>query len=262
MFARISNVSLLAYCLLVVPVAQAEDDGLKVADIVRRTIRPDAFSWEGAEARVRMVLVEKDGARKERTMEVIGRRNNGLLQSMLRFVAPSNVAGSAFLMLERDGKAAEQYVYLSGLKRTRRIVGREQESSFMGSDFSYSDMKRIPNKYATNERLPDDKVGSVPTYVVSTAIAKGAPTPYSKIVTWVRKSDFVAIRTRFYDRSGKLLKTLYARKIKLLEGNPVVVDARMENQQTGHATELIVDSYKRKDDLPEVAFTPSALEHY
>lgn len=256
---RIAKLSLLAYCLLALP---ARADGPTVEDISRRMVRADAFSWDGAKARIRMVLTDKDGTRKEKTMDVLGRRSDGLLQTMIRFVAPANVAGTAFLMLERSGKSAEQYVYLSGLKRTRRIVGREQESSFMGSDFSYSDMQGVYENHAKSERLADDHVGTTPTFVVNTTIDKGAPVPYSKIVTWVRKSDYVAIRTRFYDRAGKPLKTLYVRKIDTLEGKPVVVQARMENQQTGHSTDLYVNGIERKDDLPAVAFTPSALEHY
>ena len=259
MLSRILKLTLLAQCLLV-SVAHAED--LTADDIARKMVRGDAFSWDGARAQVRMVLTGKDGKRQERKMDILGRRDKGLFRTMVRFVSPSSVAGTAFLMLERNGEPAEQYVYLSGLKRTRRIVGREQESSFMGSDFSYADLQGVAENYTTNKRLPDEKIGSAETYVISTELSPKAPAKYSKIVAWVRKSDLVALRTRFYDRSGKLLKTLYARKVKQLEGKPVVVEARMENQQSGHATEFFVDGIERKDDIPDVAFTPSALEHY
>lgn len=249
----------LALCLVAVPAALA--DNLTADEIAKKTIRGDAFAWEGARARVRMVLTEKGGDSQERAMEVLGRRDGGLFQTIVRFLSPSDVAGTAFLMLERNGKPSEQYVYLSGLKRTRRIVGREQEGSFMGSDFSYADMQPLPEKYTKHTRLPDDKIGSVETYVLQTDIKKGAPSTYSKVVSWIRKSDMVALRTRFYDKKGNLQKTLYSRKVKEIEGEPVVVEARMQNQQTGHTTDLFIDDVKREAKISAVSFTPGALEH-
>ena len=132
----------------------------------------------------------------------------------------------------------------------------------MGSDFTYADMQRLDAKYAKNKRLPDEAIGKAPVYVIQSNISKDAPIQYSKVVTWVRKSDYIPLRTRFYDKKGDLLKTLYTRRIRHIEGNPVVTEARMQNNQTGHATELIVESIEKKDDLKDVAFTPNALEHW
>jgi hypothetical protein len=240
--------------------ARAGSDSLSADEIARRTLRADAFAWEGAKTRVRMFLLGKDGKRQERSMEVVARRDKGLLQTRVRFLAPADLAGTAFLMREQPGGASEQYVYLSGLKRTRRVVGREREGSFMGSDFTYADMQRIDPKQTHNVRLPDEAVGDTPAYVIESTFDPDANTSYRKLVTWVRKSDFVAIRTRFFDKSGKLVKTLYARKVRELEGKPVVVEARMQSED-GHATELLIDSMDRQDDLPDALFTPSALEH-
>lgn len=239
--------------------ASADGDKLSADEIARRTLRADAFGWEGAKTQLRMVLIAKDGKRQERSMEVVARKHKGLLQTRVRFSAPHELAGTAFLMREQAGGASEQYVYLSGLKRTRRIVGREREGSFMGSDFTYADMQRVEPKYAHEQRKPDESVGDAPTYVIESNIDAASGSPYAKIVTWVRKSDFVALRTRFFDKAGKLVKTLYARKVRDLEGKPVVVEARMQSEN-GHVTELFIDSMERRNDLSDALFTPGALE--
>lgn len=239
----------------------ARADDLSADEIAKRMIRGDAFTWESVEATVRMVLTSKTGKRKERAMVIVGRSKDGLMQTRLRFKSPSDVAGTALLMLERKNEPAEQYIYLSGLRRTRRIVGRERDGSFMGSDFTYADMQPPAKHHATNKRLGDDKVGSTPTYVIETIMSKDAPNKYSKTVTWVRKTDFVAMRTRFYDRKGKLHKTLYTRRVKVIDGTTVVVEARMENAKTGHVTELFVDKVVKKDKMSDLMFTPNSLEH-
>lgn len=252
---------LLLIALAAAPSSLAQADSLSADEIAKRTLRADAFSWEGARTRLKMVLIAKDGKRKERAMEVVARRQGGQLQSLVRFSAPEDLAGTAFLMREQPRGPSEQYVYLSGLKRTRRIAGREREGSFVGSDFTYADMQRIDPKYAHNVRLPDDQVGDSATYVIESTIDKASGSPYSKIVTWVRKSDFLALRTRFFDKQGKLEKTLYARRVRELEGKPVVVEARMQSEN-GHATELVIESMERKDDLSDAMFTPAALERF
>jgi hypothetical protein len=237
------------------------DDGLTANAIAAKVVRTDAFSWEGARTRVRMVLIDAAGGQQERAMDIIGRRNQGNFQTVVRFSAPQDIAGTAFLMLERGKDQSEQYIYLPGLKRTRRIAGREREGSFMGSDFTYADMQRVDERYATHKRLPDEKLGNDTVYVIESTLSADAPVGYGKITTWIRKTDFIALRTRFYDRKGALVKTLYSRRVREIEGKPVVVEARMQNQQTNHITDLYIDAIERKNDLSDANFTPAALEH-
>ena len=251
----------LVAALVQTELARADDSQLSADDIAAKIVRSDAFSWEGARTKVRMVLVEAGGDKKERVMDVMGRRKEGLFQTLVRFSAPQDIAGTAFLMLERGKDSSEQYIYLPGLKRTRRIVGREREGSFMGSDFTYADMQRVDAKYSKHKRLPDEKFGNDDVYVIESTLSADAPVNYGKVTTWIRKTDYIALRTRFYDRSGKLAKTLYSRRVREVEGKPVVVEARMQNQANNHVTDLFIDSIERRDDMSDATFTPAALEH-
>jgi outer membrane lipoprotein-sorting protein len=229
--------------------------------IVERMLGQDAFGWDEAETTVRMTLVDANGKRSERVMENLRRRKDGQQQSIVRFRAPAEVAGTAFLMLEKAKGDTEQHIYLPGLKRTRRIVGREREGSFMGSDFSYADFERRDTRASKQKRLPDEDLGGVKTYVIESVPNKEAESSYGKIETWVRQDNFLPLRIKFYDKSGNLLKTLYTKRIKTMEGRPVIVEAQMVNKQTNHTTEFVVDNLRPRKDLPDTAFTPTALEH-
>jgi hypothetical protein len=237
----------------------ATAQSLTAEQVAARIVRGNGFTWDGAKTRLRMVLIDAKGGKKERALDVIGRRHDGRLESVARFLSPSEVAGTAFLMVEKKGGASEQHVYLPGLKRTRRIVGREREGSFMGSDFTYRDLSPKEDPGAKHRLLPDEKIGNDATYVLETTPGSAKEVGYSKLVTWVRKTDFVPLRTRFFDPSGGETKTLYVKKIRDLKGKPVVVESRMQSKN-GHATELIIDSLEEKDDFPDSAFSPSALE--
>jgi hypothetical protein len=253
---------LLLIALTSLRVAHADDAQLSADDIAAKIVRSDTFAWDGARSKVRMVLVEPNGAKRERAMDVLGRRTKGLFQTVVHFSMPQDIAGTAFLMIDRGAEQSEQYIYLPGLKRTRRIVGREREGSFMGSDFTYADMQRVDAKYTKHKRLPDEKLGEDAVYVIESTLSADAPVSYGKVMTWIRKTDYVALRTRFYDRAGKLAKTLYSRRVREVDGKPVVVEARMQNQQNNHVTELYVDAIERRDDLSDSNFTPAALEHF
>ncbi|MDB4989587.1 MAG: Sterol-sensing box domain protein [Myxococcaceae bacterium] len=238
--------------------AQAD---LTADQIVERMLKQDTFGWDEALTTVRMGLIDASGKRSERVMDNLRRRKNGQLQSVVRFRSPQDVAGTAFLMLEREKGESEQHIYLPGLKRTRRIVGREREGSFMGSDFSYADMERRDTRASTQKRLPDEELNGVKAYVLESTPKKEAGSLYSKIETWVRQDNFLPLRIRFYDKGGKLLKTFYTKRIRQLEGRPVIMESQMVNKQSGHTTELIVDDLRPQKDLPDSDFTPTALEH-
>lgn len=238
--------------------AQTPSTAEEIAD---RMLSQDPFGWDEAETTIRMTLINGSGAKKERVMESLRRRKGGQLQSVIRFRSPQEVAGTAFLMMEREKGESEQHIYLPGLKRTRRIVGREREGSFMGSDFSYADFERRDTRDSKQRRLPDEEVGGVKTYVLESVPKDLATSTYSKIETWVRQDNFLPLRIRFYDKSGKLLKTYYTKRIRTMEGRPVIVEAQMVNKQTGHSTELVVDNLRPRTSIPDTAFTPTALEH-
>lgn len=248
----------LALCLAV-PAHAA--DTLTGAQIAARILKTGIFDAEAGRFRVTMVLVSKDGIQRERDLEILARSKQGLVQSVVRVRSPADVAGTAFLVLDKKNGPPDQYVYLPRLDRTRRITGRDRRQPFLGSDFTYFDLRRVEPEDATHRRLPDDKIGTDPVYVVESTPKAALRGTYARVETWVRKSDYLPLRTRFYDLKGRLAKTLYARRVQMQDGKPFVKEARMQTHETGHATLLVIESAERRAALPDTAFTPTALEH-
>ncbi len=56
------------------------------------------------------------------------------------FYAPADDKGNGALMIEVADKDDDQWIYLKGLRKPKRIIGSDKSSSFMGSDFSNGDM--------------------------------------------------------------------------------------------------------------------------
>ena len=228
--------------------------------VVRRMMEHDSFGAEGARTKMRMVIRARGGGTRERSLDWISRKDGDVVQSVVRFRAPADVAGTAFLLIQRGSAADEQYVYLPALKRVRRIVGRERQGSFMGSDVSYQDLERRDPSAGVYRQRSDEDVGGHACYVVESTPKAGreADHPYSKIVMWVRKTDFVALRIQFFGENGRLQKTLFSRRVQVVDGRPVVVESRMENA-SGSVTEIFIDEI-RFVDVPADEFTQRALE--
>jgi outer membrane lipoprotein-sorting protein len=245
--------SFLVAALLFAPVARADD----AEAIVKRAIGKDALGLEGGHALVAMTITGDDGAAETKTFEIWAKKQDGLLRTVVRFKAPAKIAGTAFLLLQRKGAPDEQWIYLPAYKKARRITTKERGGSFAGSDFTYADLERRALDDATYKKLPEESIGKDPCAVIEATPKDGV---YGKVVGWLRKTDDVPLRTQFFGEDGKLSKTLFTKKIKTLEGRPIVVESRMEKAGGKHATDLRVDDVTFKADAPDSFFTVAALE--
>ncbi len=235
-------------------------DGLSADEIAKHTLSYDAFGLESAQIKARMILMDSSGAREERAFEATTKKRDGLFESVIRFTGPSQVAGMAFLLIQHADAADEQYVYLPRLKSTRRIgTSNEREGSFMGSDFTYVDLERRDIRDASYRQLPDETIGQDSCFhLVATP---NGPNSYSRIEVWIRQRDFIPLRMRMFGKDGSPEKTTFARRIRTVDGRPVIVESHTENERTHHQTDLVIDDVDVKTSPPDSAFLPAALAH-
>jgi hypothetical protein len=238
----------------------ARADDVSADEIARRALSYDAFGLDGAQVKAHFVLVDEHGTREERTFDAATKKHGGVFESVIRFTAPAQVAGMAFLFIEHPDSADEQYVYLPRLKSTRRIgSSAEREGSFMGSDFTYADLERRSVREATYSRLADEVIGQDPVFHI-VAAPKGQ-NRYSKVEVWVRQKDFIVLRMRMFGRDGNPEKTTFSRRIRKVDDRTVVVESHTENERTHHQTDLVIDEIDLKSIAPDSAFVPAALAH-
>lgn len=235
--------------------ARAED-----ADaIVKRAFGKDAVVFKGGHSVVTMTVTQEDGATEQKVFEIWSKNTGGLLRTVVRFKAPAKIAGTAFLFVERKDQPDEHWIYLPAYKKARRITAKERGTAFGGSDLTYADLERHELDEATYAKLPDDNIGKDACNVVESK-PKGLDASYLKVTTWLRKTDDVPLRTVFYGNDGKPEKTLFARKIKTIEGKPVIVEARVERANSKRATELRLDDVTLETSVPDSFFSVAALE--
>lgn len=63
-----------------------------------------------------------------------------LVRSVSYFYAPADDKGNGSLVVEVADDDDDQWIYLKGLRKPKRVIGSDKSSSFMGSDMSNGDM--------------------------------------------------------------------------------------------------------------------------
>lgn len=206
-----------------VPSAMAET-GRDVMDRVYK--QADIFPQSDAE--VRLTIVDKKGRERVRFFNLRSKSSEGFKRSLVKFFKPANVKGVGLASeTNLETEAKQQWVYFPSLKSVKKLSTAEQDGSFMGSDFSYSDIAgRTLDQDAHKVFQQNDKF-----YVIE-SVPNNQEDAYSKYYTTVDKSTNIVRSVTFYDRSGEKLKTLSNRKVIKVNGELMVSNSVMTNHQT------------------------------
>ena len=211
-------------------------------------------------ALVEMRLIDAGGDAKRRIIEQYGKEDNDLLQNVIIFHRPASVEGTRFLTIERAGRDDDQWIYLPALDRVRRIAGGEGDSSFMGTDFTYSDLEGRDIDDYSYELLREERVDDWNTYVVEAVPTESADSQYTRLVQYVDRNSWTPVLVEFYDEDGDLLKVNRVHRMERVQGYWTIIENTMENVQTDHRTELQVTNFRYNEDLPDGLFTVNFLE--
>src|SRR6056297_776377 len=207
-----------------------------------------------------LVLIGADGKTSDRLIENWTRDpENGTGASVIVFHKPASVQNTRFLTVENENGDDDQWIYLPGLGRVRRIAASEGDSSFMGTDFTYDDMQSRDVDQDTHTLLREEQQAGRECYVVESAPKNPQDSQYSERIQWVAKDIWIPVKVDFYESSGDLLKTLTVSRIEKVQGFWTTIDTTMKNQQTGHATELNIKKLVYNEDLPDNLFTTNFL---
>ncbi len=197
----------------------------------------------------RMRSIGTDGEVREGRFLMLQNRGD---RRILRFLSPANMRNTAMLAL---GKG-ELYVYLPEDRRIRRLGSSALNQTFLGSDFNAEDLGTV--------RLRDDYEGKILSKSGSETKVELKPkheSQWSRVVATVGEHDVVP-RLEYYGRDGKLARTwnrTFARQHSSYEAW-VPTRMLMVNEQTKHATELIVEVGDSDKPITDDIFSLRALQ--
>lgn len=244
-----------------VAVSAAELNGL---EIMQKGERQRKVADE--RVRVKMELINGGGNVRSRTAELATQTlKSGLQNSLIRFLEPKSVAGAGLLTVEHMEAADDQWLYLPALKRSRRISPAGQTDSFMGTDFTFEDLRPEDMEAFNYTVKGQEKVDGMVCHVIEVLPKnedKKNESGYKRRIIWVRTSDDVVIKIDFYDKQNGLQKTFLAFEVRTV-GTGGISRAHqvvMQNHKTGHKTRLKYSEFKINAGVDMDIFSARALE--
>jgi uncharacterized protein len=226
-----------------------------------------ATKVKDSEGAATFTLTNKNGESRVRKTRGFTRLAEGSDDNMrlVRFHAPADIKGTATLLLEHSVGDDDMWVYLPALGKTRRLVSSNKKDSFVGTDFSYGDVVGHKPQDWSHTLLRSENISGANCYVIASIPVNDAiknNTGYSKRETYVNKDNFVALRTDFWDLSGRPLKRITADNIRQVgtNGRYQAFLSVAENLQTGHSTRIEFDEFAADKNLDASLFRPQSLE--
>lgn len=204
------------------------------------------------EADVKMIITKKN---KDRIRSFKSLKHKTLKQTktLIEFY-DADVKGTKLITkAKNDTKEKTQWYKVPALPISQ-LNTSSQNNSFMGSDFSYSDIAgrtlKEDDSYYMGE---DDK------YFFVTSIPKDKKDKYSKLDIIVDKETSVIKRITFFNKNNEVLKVLTNKKIENIDGIFVVTESTMKNSLRDSQTTLVVKSMKFPNNILSSNFDPTKL---
>ncbi|MBU0945138.1 MAG: outer membrane lipoprotein-sorting protein [Proteobacteria bacterium] len=223
-------------------------------------------------ADMQMVLFDQHNSQRLRSIRSFGIDQGEDRYNLMFFHSPADVKGTGFMTYdyEEEGKDDDQWLYLPALRKIKRIASSDKSGSFMGSDFSYSDL--------TKNRLNDytytfhKKQAEVSVYGKQCWVIESVPknvkiikeTGYTRSILFVRQDNMMVVRAINYVKDGGDLKYFDVKKVKRIDDIWTALEIHMTRKkgvQTVHRTILTLTNVKyNQDSVDETLFTIRRLE--
>ncbi|PTV93324.1 outer membrane lipoprotein-sorting protein [Halanaerobium saccharolyticum] len=255
---------LLIVIITAVSFSAAAVDGREVMERVQ-----DRESGDTQHVLAGMDLIDSDGNVRSRVIEVWSQDNQSdLRETLMVFHEPASVKDTRFLQKENEEADDDQWIYLPDLGRVRRISGGQGSDSFMGTDFTYDDLKSREIDNFEYELLREEEFNGYQTYVVEAIPKSPEDEQYAKTISWITKEHFIPVKLEMYDKDSEELSKVMTvdSEIKKVDGIWTAFSTTMENLASGHSTRLYIQQrdgnylleYNKKID--DRRFTQQYLE--
>lgn len=226
-----------------------------------------------ARSTMQMRLFDRQGRKRERTLTLLAMEGAGAGKKadaigdrlLIRFTYPNDIAGTSFLVWERDGAEDERFLFLPALGRVRRIAGSERQESFVGSDFTYEDIGgRALEDYTytlldANATFTGADGRAHPAYQLESR-AKQADALYPRVVSLVRKDNLVIVRAEIFNRRNEREKEYRVLRLEQVSGIWTTTEVVMTNELDRTRTELTTTNVTYNVGLKESDFSRRELE--
>ena len=231
---------------------------LSVDEIVSKANETAYYAGNDGRAEVEMKIVDKSGSTRTRKFTLLRMNTkNGNQKFYVYFKEPADLYKQVFLVWKEvgEGKNDSRWMWLPALNLKRSIAPGDKRISFVGSDFTYEDV--------SGRNLKEDKHELLETtdtqYIVKNTPRDAGSVEFSHYTVAIDKETFLPRLAKYYDKNGKLYRTVEATKVEPVQGFPTVTESVVKDLNTGGSTINTFSNIKYDIGLKENIFTERFL---
>ena len=220
------------------------------------------YAGEGGQAKVTMVLTDKQGREREREFWMLRAdlADMGDQNYYTYFIKPADVRKTGFLVHKHADGNDDRWLYIPALDLVKRIASDDRAGSFVGSDFSYEDVSgRLPILDA-HELLGEETLLERPAYKIKSTPKDAGTADWDTKLTWIGKASMLPLKEEYY-KGDKLVKVFTADAVETIDGFPTATVRTMKDVKRGKQSTIRFESISYKGGLPAAEFTERLLKN-
>ena len=216
---------------------------------------------------VLMKMIDKRGKTRVRKTHSFRKYIGDEKRTAIFYLSPRNIKDTAFLTYDYASANVDddQWLYLPAMRKVRRISAANRGDYFLGTDFTYEDIKKetkISVEDYSHRTIGEETVDGHHTYIVegtpvNEAIARELG--YSKVKLWIDNKIWMTRKTEFFDMRRNHLKTIHTRDVKNIQGIWTAHHLEVNNHKSGHKTEFVFSNIDYQTEVSDDIFTERAL---
>ena len=216
-----------------------------------------------------LTLIDKKGNQRVRDLLLYSIDKKDVKKSLFFFQSPAEVKGTGYLSFDWDdpNKEDDSWLYLPALQKITRVAASDESGSFMGSDFSYADINGTDYEdYHYTIVKDSDPVDGADCWVIHSTPKDDSiveKTGYLDATNWIRKDNYMQVKSIINVKKGKRIKYFQARDIKQIQGIWTALSLQMVTTQNGkkeHASVFTITDVKYNDALDDSLFDTQTLQ--
>lgn len=253
-----------AMAILWISTSSAEDTRAK--DIMVKVDQRD--DGDDRISDMQMVLIDRKNKQRVRNIRSFTKDFGRDIYRIMFFLEPADVKNTAFLTYDYKSvdKDDDQWLYLPALRKSKRIASTDKSESFMGSDFTYSDMTTIQLEDYDFSLKKEIEVDGHKAWVIESLPKNDSVverTGYSKSLHIVRQDNFVIIRAVHWVKKSNELKYMDVKQLELIDNIWTSTEIHMTTKKgkaVQHKTVLKFNNTQYNQNLKDSFFTVRQLE--
>jgi predicted RND superfamily exporter protein len=218
-------------------------------------------------SKLSMKMVDRRGKERQRETLTFRKYYGEEKRTALFYLSPRNVKDTGFLTYDYPdaNKDDDQWLYLPALRKARRISASDRGDYFLGTDFTYEDIKKEGKfelsdyhfKTLKRDSLDGKEVLLLEAIPVDEETA--AELGHSSVLAWVDPSNWIVLKSQSWDINENQLKTTVMSDIREVDGIWTRHSLIVDNHKTGHHTEFTFSQVDYNTEVKDRVFTRQAL---